>query len=221
MIFQDKSAFITIEGIEGVGKSTAIEFLQDYLNSLHQDYVLTREPGGTEIAEAIRKVTLQHHQEEMNPDTELLLMFASRAQHIAKVIKPALAEGKIVLSDRFTDATYAYQGGGRGLDPARIAILEKWVQNDLQPDLTILLDAPIEIGLQRILSRGAKDRIEHEKIAFFHRVRECYLERARRFPERFKVIDATQTCDQVQAILREIITTFLKTEQVISTKAST
>lgn len=200
-----KGFFITIEGIEGVGKSTAIRFLDQFFQSLQQPYLLTREPGGTEIAEEIRQLILRNHTEVMATDTELLLMFASRAQHIDQVIAPALKDGKIVISDRFTDATYAYQGGGRGVDPERIAGLEKWVQGNLQPNLTILLDAPIEIGLQRILSRGAKDRIEHEKIDFFHRVREVYLARAKQFPKRFRVIDATQEVDKVQKDLGEVI----------------
>src|SRR5262245_60514431 len=133
----NKGLFITLEGIEGVGKSTAMTFLAHYFEQRAVPFVLTREPGGTEIAEEIRQLILKHHQEQMFLDTELLLMFASRAQHIAKVIRPALEAGKIVLSDRFTDATYAYQGGGRGIAGSKIAALEQWVQGDLQPDLTI------------------------------------------------------------------------------------
>lgn len=208
------NAFITIEGIEGVGKTTAIRFIQELFEFFELNYVMTREPGGTEIAEAIRQLILSHHVEHMSPDTELLLMFASRAQHIEKVIKPNLMAGKIVLSDRFTDATYAYQGGGRGLPEKRIAELEQWVQNGLKPDLTLLLDAPIEIGLKRMLSRGAKDRIEQEKIDFFHRVRACYLERAERFPDRFKVVDATQSLEMVQAQLRDALTSFLRLKSI-------
>lgn len=206
---KNTGVFITIEGVEGVGKSTAIQFLKSYFNSLHRDFILTREPGGTEIAEAIRKLILLHHEEQMDSDTELLLMFASRAQHIARVIHPALKEGKIVLSDRFTDATYAYQGGGRGMDKNRIAILEEWVQQGLQPDLTLLLDAPIEIGLERITSRGAKDRIEEERIDFFQRVRDAYLMRAKKFPSRFRIIDATQSLEKVQENLQQTISDFL------------
>ncbi|MBA2654849.1 MAG: dTMP kinase [Gammaproteobacteria bacterium] len=209
MTAKTKSIFITLEGIEGVGKSTALQFLEKFFQEQNLDYVLTREPGGTEIAESIRQLILEHHTESMASDTELLLMFASRAQHIAKVIKPALAASKIVLSDRFTDATYAYQGGGRGISFDRIATLESWVQGHLQPDLTILLDAPIEVGLNRILSRGAKDRIEQEKIEFFHRVREAYLQRAEQFGARFKIIDATQTIAKVQAELRTTISHYI------------
>lgn len=201
--------FITIEGIEGVGKSSAITFLKDYFQDHDQAFVLTREPGGTEIAEVIRKIFLSHYDELMAIDTELLLMFAGRAQHINSVIQPALAAGKIVISDRFTDATYAYQGGGRGIDKAHIAILEKFVQKNLQPDLTILLDAPIEVSLQRIHSRGAKDRIEEEHVEFFQRVRDAYLARAREFPNRFIVIDATQTIDEVQLELKNCIEKFI------------
>lgn len=197
--------FITIEGIEGVGKSTALHFLQGYFQDLHIDYKVTREPGGTQIAEEIRQVILHKHDEIMCADTELLLMFASRAQHIDKVIKPALSEGKVVISDRFTDATYAYQGGGRGIHPDRIAILEEWVQGKLKPDLTILLDAPIEVGLKRIAPRSVKDRIEHEQLEFFDRVRKVYLERALQYPSRFKVIDATQSIAAIQNNLCQIL----------------
>jgi dTMP kinase len=207
---KNSGIFITLEGIEGTGKSTVIYFLAHYLQSLHRAFISTREPGGTEIAEDIRKLVLKHHDESMSPDTELLLMFASRAQHIATVIRPALEMGKIVLSDRFTDATYAYQGGGRGIDNNRIKALEQWVQKGLQPNLTILLDAPIEVSSQRILSRGAKDRIEQEKIDFFHRVRNCYLERANAFPDRFRIIDATESIDKVKNNLYRITSTFLE-----------
>jgi dTMP kinase len=206
---KDRGIFITIEGIEGVGKSSAVAYLKQYFQSQQLDFVITREPGGTEIAEAVRQIILQPHQELMSPDTELLLMFASRAQHIAKVIRPALAEGKIVVSDRFTDATYAYQGGGRGLSEARIATLEAWVQSDLQPDLTLLLDAPVTIGLERILQRGAKDRIEQEQIDFFQRVHDCYLKRAKQYPQRFKVIDATAPLAVVQNRLLETVSSFI------------
>jgi dTMP kinase len=201
--------FITLEGVEGAGKSTAIQFLKAYFDQLHLPYIITREPGGTEIAEAIRKTVLGHYSEKMAADTELLLMFASRAQHIATKIRPALDSGKIVISDRFTDATYAYQGGGRRMGLDRIAVLESWVQQDLQPDLTFLLDIPVEIGMQRILSRGEIDRIEAEKKSFFNRVRDNYLKRAQQFPDRFKVVQAAKSIEQVQHSLQEIITAFL------------
>jgi dTMP kinase len=200
-----RGLFITIEGIEGVGKSTAIKFLTHHFQHQGFSVVVTREPGGTEIAEEIRQLVLKQHPESMVTDTELLLMFASRAQHIAKIIQPALQTGRVVLSDRFTDATYAYQGGGRGVSSERIALLENWVQGGLQPDLTLLLDAPIEIGLKRIFSRGAKDRIEQEKIEFFNRVRRSYLERAKQYPDRFKVVDATCSQEEVERRIEEII----------------
>ncbi|OGO93582.1 MAG: dTMP kinase [Coxiella sp. RIFCSPHIGHO2_12_FULL_42_15] len=190
--------FVSLEGIEGVGKSTALQFLQRYLQQHSISVVFTREPGGTPIAEAIRQVLLGHYTEPMTSDTELLLMFAGRAQNIAQVILPALQRGQWVLSDRFTDASFAYQGGGRGIATQHIIELARWVQKDLQPDLTFLLDAPVEVGLQRVSGRGAKDRIEAEGIEFFKRVRAAYLGLAEREPERFYVIDATQEVAQVQ-----------------------
>lgn len=208
-----KGKFITIEGIEGVGKSSAIQCLQQYLQAHHRSSTFTREPGGTEIAEEIRQVLLHSHQEIMSADTELLLMFASRAQHLERVILPALNQGHIVVSDRFTDATYAYQGGGRGLLFERIAILEQFVQGDLQPDLTLLLDAPIEVGLERIAKRGVKDRIEQEQIAFFHRVRDAYLTRAKECPDRFRIIDATAPIEQVQELICQYIDQLLKSDE--------
>lgn len=195
----ERGLFITLEGIEGVGKSTAMECLKQYFHQKDLDAVFTREPGGTEIAEAIRQILLQHHEEKMASDTELLLMFAARAQHLAEVIQPALARGKIVVSDRFTDATYAYQGGGRGVEHRRIEILEAWVQEGLHPDLTLVLDAPIELTMERITAAREKDRIEREEVEFFHRVRDYYLARAAVFPKRIKVINAVQSIDEVQA----------------------
>lgn len=197
--------FITIEGIEGVGKSTALTFLQSELEAAHIDFVTTREPGGTPIAEDIRRVLLAKHDEIMCPDTELLLMFAGRAQNIAQVIIPALQRGQWVISDRFTDASFAYQGGGRGVPLKHITELAQWVQGDLAPDLTLLLDAPVEVGLARIQSRGAKDRIETEGDVFFERVREMYLERAQAFPDRIKVIHADQPIESVQAQIRSVL----------------
>lgn len=200
-----KGFFITIEGVEGVGKSSAIAFLTNFFQSRDFNFVATREPGGTEIAEDIRQLILQSHKETMFPDTELLLMFAGRAQHIATIIEPALNEDKIVISDRFTDATYAYQGGGRGIETHRIEALEKLVQKGLQPNLTLLLDASIEVTLQRIFKRGAKDRIEQEDVEFFDRVRTTYLRRAQEFPERFRVIDASRSKEEVQQAIAEVI----------------
>ncbi len=203
---QSKGLFITVEGIEGVGKSTAIRFLQAYLEDREVDVLVTREPGGTEIAEVIRKMLLAHYNEPMTQDTELLLMFASRAQHIAHVIKPALKKKQLVLCDRFTDASFAYQGAGRGMPEDYIAALERWVQGGLKPDLTILLDAPAKLGAHRAKHRGVMaDRIELEQIQFFERARGAYLARAELEPTRFRVIDATQSLAQVKQELTTIM----------------
>ena len=184
--------FITVEGIEGAGKSTAIQFVHSLLLQAQIPHEITREPGGTEIAEKIREVLLQHYQEFMLADTELLLMFASRAQHLGQLIQPALAQGKWVLCDRFTDASFAYQGGGRGIAWERIEQLESWVQRSLRPDYILLLDVTAEIGLERIQKRSAQDRIEKERVQFFERVRDAYLARAQKDPLRYKIIDAGQ-----------------------------
>jgi dTMP kinase len=187
------SKFITLEGVEGAGKSTAIGVICNFLKKNNVDYVLTREPGGTEIADAIRDVLLKHYSEDMCAQTELLLMFASRAQHIQRVIKPALARGQWVVSDRFTDASFAYQGGGRQIPRADIESMQHLVQADLLPDRTFLLDLPVEIGLERIASRGEKDRIEREEIDFFERVRQAYHDCVSLDPKRYRVIDASQS----------------------------
>jgi dTMP kinase len=206
--------FLTIEGIEGVGKTTAVKFIQQYLINVHQAFIITREPGGTEIAEQIRKVLLAtNSHEEMDPLTELLLMFACRAQHLATLVKPALSDGKWVVSDRFIDASYAYQGAGRGFDMKQIETLDKWIVGDLQPDATILLDAPPNLGLARAKNRGPQDRIEQEKADFFERVRNGYLQRARQDEKRFHVIDATKPLPVVHAEIKTVLDTLLLDKQ--------
>lgn len=202
--------FISVEGVEGAGKSSVMEAIHKRLLELGVDCVTTREPGGTPIAEEIRKILLSKHEEMMNPDTELLLMFASRAQHISQVILPALQRGQWVVCDRFTDASFAYQGGGRGIPLSHIRDLAAWVQGDLEPDITLLLDVPVDVGFSRITGHRATDRIESEGIDFFERVRERYLIRASKFPERFRVINAEQSFDvvieEVMHVLQSLIT---------------
>jgi len=196
--------FITFEGPEGAGKSTNLQYLADILSEAGAEPLLTREPGGTPIAEQIRALLLANHDEQMDDDAELLLMFAARAQHLNRVIRPALAAGRIVISDRFTDATYAYQGGGRGIDPERIAVLEGWVQGSLRPDLTLLFDVPVEVGLARAKARSTLDRFEQEERAFFDGVRNTYLRRAALAPERYRVIDGSGSLASVQAALQPV-----------------
>lgn len=193
-----RGRFITLEGGEGVGKSTNLRFIQQLLAQKQIDVLLTREPGGTELAEKIRQLLLEKHSEAITPQAELLLVFAARAQHIEHVILPALAQGKWVLSDRFTDATYAYQGGGRNMDNRLIAWLEDTVQGELRPDLTLLLDAPVETGLLRAQQRGKLDRFESEQRGFFERVRQAYLSRAHQDPQRYAIIDAAMPLAEVQ-----------------------
>ncbi len=197
--------FITLEGGEGVGKSTNIQFVKEYLKAQNIPVVLTREPGGTPVAEAIRELLLEKHSEPFSVQSELLLMFAARAQHLSQVIQPNLKKGTWVLCDRFTDATYAYQGGGRKLDNNTIAWLENLVQGDFRPDLTLLLDTPIEIGLSRAKARNTLDRFESEQVVFFEAVRSVYLARARQFPERIKIIKADQPLANVQKDIVEIL----------------
>lgn len=200
-----KVKFISVEGIEGVGKSTAIQYVESLLKEAGLKYTLTREPGGTKIAEKIRAVLLSEHEESMCSDTELLLMFATRAQNLAYVIKPALARHEWVVSDRFHDASFAYQGGGRGIEKPRIRALSNWVLGDFKPDLTLLLDAPVEVGQQRMVARGKKDRIEAETVSFFNRVREAYLDLAKEEPERFVIIDASQSLESVQKQIKSVL----------------
>jgi len=189
---------ITLEGGEGVGKTTNLQYITHVLTSRGIDLVVTREPGGTRLAESIRSLLLSEHDEKISEMTELLLIFAARAQHLSKVIIPALTNGKWVVSDRFTDATYAYQGGGRGLNEQTIAQLEQIVQGDLRPDLTLVLDLAPEIGLERARKRAALDRFEREKLEFFSRVREAYRHRAALEPQRCVLVDASRPLDEVQ-----------------------
>ncbi|MGB5541049.1 MAG: dTMP kinase [Gammaproteobacteria bacterium] len=197
--------FITIEGIEGVGKSTNMEYIHRQLQAAGKDVVVTREPGGTPLAEAIRGLLLDPAYTGMDSLCELQLMFAARAEHLAKVIRPALAAGRWVLCDRFTDATYAYQGGGRGVDAAVIARLEDLVQGGFRPDLTLLLDVTVETGLARASLRGTLDRFEQEQVEFFERVRQAYLDMARKHPGRYRIIDAGQPLEAVQQLIRECL----------------
>lgn len=202
--------FITLEGPEGAGKSTNRDFLAERLRSHGIDVVLTREPGGTPLAERIRELLLAPSDETMAADTELLLMFAARAQHIAGVIRPALARGQVVLCDRFTDATYAYQGGGRGLPVERIAQLEAFVQGKLRPDLTLVFDLPVDVGLSRAAARGRLDRFEQEDRGFFEAVRQTYLQRAAAAPQRYHVLDAAASLVSVQEALEALLPELLE-----------
>ncbi|GLO14218.1 thymidylate kinase [Pseudomonas putida] len=197
--------FITLEGPEGAGKSTNRDYLAARLREQGLDVVLTREPGGTPLAEKVRELLLAPSDERMAADTELLLVFAARAQHLAQVIRPALARGAVVLCDRFTDATYAYQGGGRGLSVERIATLEQFVQGDLRPDLTLVFDLPVEVGLARAAARGRLDRFEQEGQAFFEAVRQAYLQRAGREPNRYSLLDAAQSLEAVQRAIDALL----------------
>lgn len=196
--------FITVEGIEGVGKSTNIGFLTAALERRGIEVLTTREPGGTPTAERIRGLLVEHGDEPIPDIAELLLMFAARALNVANVIRPALARGTWVVADRFTDASRAYQGGGRGIPMGRIDSLAEWVHGDLVPDLTILLDAPVDVGMARAGRRGKPDRIETERAEFFSRVRDTYLQLAASEPERFVVVDATRDLDSVRAAIEAI-----------------
>ena len=195
--------FITLEGIEGVGKTSNLRFIRELLEESGHDCVVTREPGGTNLGEALRGLLLSHSDDHMSADAELLMMFAARAEHLSKVILPALENNQTVLCDRFTEATYAYQGGGRLLDVDKISELENWVQGDLRPDLTIILDAPVEIGRARAGSRSEPDRIEKEHDDFFQRVRNAYIELANHYPHRICLVDASVGIDAVQQQIRE------------------
>ncbi len=200
---------ITLEGLEGVGKSTNMDFIQRKLQDAGIDVDVTREPGGTPLAEKIRELVLDTADESLPDLCELLLIFAARSAHLENRIRPALDHGRWVLCDRFTDATYAYQGGGRGLPIELIASLEDWIQSGLRPDLTILLDTPVEIGLQRIRERGGTDRFESQRLEFFQRAREVYLSRAQQEPDRCVVVDASRPLAQVQDDLAKVIELYL------------
>lgn len=198
--------FITVEGIDGAGKTTQLRWLNDFFQRQGRNVVTTREPGGTALGEALRALLLSPEQ-AMDPETETLLIFAARREHLARVILPALDEAKIVLCDRFTDATYAYQGNGRGVAYDRIRTLEQWVQGDLQPDLTILFDLPVELGQQRARSTRHADRFERERVEFFERVRQGYLQRARQNASRFLVVDASAGTVDIQKVLEKRLIT--------------
>jgi dTMP kinase len=195
--------FITLEGIDGAGKSTHIPWIVSYIETRGKAVVNTREPGGTPLGEKLRGLLLN---DAMDSDTEALLMFAARAEHITSVIKPSLNQGKWVVSDRFTDASFAYQGGGRGMSEQKLSVLEQWVQNDLQPDLTLLFDVSLEVSQQRLQQTGiAPDRFEQEKSDFFQRVRNAYLKRAATSPHRIKVVDSTKSIESIQQELESIL----------------
>lgn len=204
--------FISIEGIEGAGKSTQISFIRDFLESQGKRVVMSREPGGTELGEQIRELLLAPRQAGMSEDTELLLMFAARAEHIHQVINPALHRGDWVLCDRFVDATFAYQGGGRGIEPERIQTISDWTLKGVQTDLTLLFDLPVAVGQSRVVKRQQqKDRFEQEKAVFFEKIRHCYLQRAEAEPERIKVIDASGDIEAIQAQISAILNELLST----------
>ena len=203
-----KGFFITLEGIEGAGKSTMLNFVENSLIKAGHDVVKTREPGGTKIGEQIREILLNNENNKLTSDTELLLIFAARAQHMKEIIMPALSSGKTILCDRFTDASYAYQGGGRGIDASRINLLEKWVQSDFRPNLTLLFDLDVSVGMERTKKRSKADRFEQEKSIFFEKVRTCYLKRAEDEADRFRIINSElplqKVKDEIAAVLKEI-----------------
>ncbi|MFL2499424.1 MAG: dTMP kinase [Porticoccaceae bacterium] len=207
-----RGRFITIEGTEGVGKTTNIEYIKQWLDTNHISFVSTREPGGTPLAEEIRELLLANREEKVCSKAELLMMFAGRAQHIDQVIEPQLAAGNWVLCDRFTDATYAYQGAGREMGNELIASLETMVHASMRPDLTLVLDVPVELGLERAGKRSEPDRFELEKTDFFNRVRNAYLSMAQQNPQRYKIIDASKTLEFVQQQIAYTLNNFLTTD---------
>ena len=196
--------FITFEGIDGAGKSTHIDFVAGLIQALNQNVVVTREPGGTALGEKLRELLL--HQ-KMHLETEALLMFAARREHLAQVIEPALARGDWVISDRFTDATFAYQGGGRGMDLQKLRVLEQWVHPHLQPDVTLLFDVPLNVARQRLDATRSLDKFEREKTEFFAATQAEYLRRAEEFPARIRLIDGSRTIADIQKLLEKIIAT--------------
>lgn len=206
----NRGRFITFEGTEGVGKSTQLENAANTLKDLGVDFIVTREPGGTPMAENIRELLLSPREEPVHETTELLLMFAARAQHLHNRIHPALDKGQWVLCDRFTDATFAYQGGGRGVPAERIALLETLVQGEVRPDHVILLDAPVETGMARAKKRGELDRFEQETLAFFQRIRDTYLARATAMPGNYHVVNAALPLEQVSASVSALLAALVK-----------
>ena len=206
----EQGKFITVEGQDGAGKSTNIEIIEAVLQQHNIEYVHTREPGGTELGEKLRALLLNDSDAMIGDTAELLIIFAARAQHLDEVIKPALAAGKWVLCDRFTDATYAYQGGGRGLDVKTISALETLVQGDLRPDLTVLLDVPVSVGEERADNRGEPDRFEQQQQSFKQRVRAGYLARAKEEPARFSIVDASLALAQVQAQVEQVLVDYIQ-----------
>jgi len=205
-----RGRFITLEGVEGVGKSTQLQAICARLRERGLTVLETREPGGTAEADEIRATLLKVRSGSFDPMAELLLMFAARAVHVERLIRPALAAGTWVVCDRFTDASYAYQGGGRGIPSSRIAALERMVLKGLKPDLTLLLDVPVSVGMERARQRGSLDRFEQEQDAFFQRVRRVYLARARREPRRIRVVDAGQDMGAVQRAVVSVIDSVIR-----------
>ena len=199
---KQKGKFITLEGMDGAGKSTHIPMIVELLQARGVEVVSTREPGGTPLGEKLRALLLH---ETMHPETETLLMFAARREHIANVIEPALTRGAYVLSDRFTDATYAYQCGAKGVLPSKIKQLETWAQGDLRPDATLLFDVPVEISLQRLAGAREPDKFERENTQFFEKLRQAYLQRAAENPHIFHIIDANQTIEKIKVLVEEVI----------------
>ncbi|MCW9027855.1 MAG: dTMP kinase [Kangiella sp.] len=208
MTTQSRGKFITIEGTEGVGKSTNIAFIKSWLEAKNISLLHTREPGGTPFAEEIRELLLSQREETVDAKSELLLMYAARAQHVSQKIKPALEQGQWVLCDRFSDASFAYQGAGRALGLNKLSELDQWVLEGFKPDLTILLDLPVAVGLSRAQERGPIDRFEEEKVEFFEQVRDGYLQIAQQEPDRVKVVDARGSLEEVQQQIEQVLVNF-------------